>query len=134
MSVQTTRPSTAAAPPAARSSRRLGVNAIAGGAANFMKIGVQLIMLPLMAHLLGPSEFGLYALALPTISFFMILADGGLAASMAREPSDATTVWSTAFWLTLLVGVALAGVVVGWGFLLGALMHEPRVTKLMALL
>ena len=120
--------------PAPRGARRLGVNAIAGGAANFMKIGVQLIMLPLMAHLLGPSEFGLYALALPTISFFMILADGGLAASMAREPSDATIVWSTAFWLTLLVGVALSGVVVGWGFLLGALTHEPRVTKLMALL
>ena len=128
------RPTTAkaAAPPAVR--RRLGVNALAGGAANFLKIGVQIVMLPLMAHLLGPSEFGLYALALPTISFFMILADGGLAASLARESSDETIVWSTAFWLTLVVGVTLAGVVIAWGFILGALSHEPRVTKLMALL
>ena len=117
-----------------RGRRRLGVNAIAGGAANIVKIGVQLVMLPLMAHLLGPSEFGLYALALPTISFFMILADGGLAASLAREPGDATLVWSTAFWLTLLVGATLAGVVIGWGFILAALAHEPRVAELMALL
>jgi O-antigen/teichoic acid export membrane protein len=115
-------------------SRRLGVNVLAGGVANFLKIGVQLVMLPLMAHLLGPSEFGLYALALPTISFFMILADGGLAASLARERTDRPIVWSTAFWLMLMVGFALAAVVVGWGFILGALSNEPRVTSLMAIL
>ena len=136
MSVQSARsqPLSPTAIRAVGGGRRLGVNAIAGGAANFIKIGVQLVMLPLMAHLLGPSEFGLYALALPTISFFMILADGGLAASLAREPTDATLVWSTAFWLTLLVGITLAAVVSGWGLALGALSHEPRVAKLMALL
>jgi O-antigen/teichoic acid export membrane protein len=114
--------------------RRLAVNAVAGGASNLIKIGIQLVVLPLMAHLLGPSEFGLYALALPTISFFMILVDGGLAVSLARESRDATIVWSTAFWLVMLVGVVLAGVVTGWGFALAALAKQPRVTGLMATL
>jgi PST family polysaccharide transporter len=114
--------------------RRLAVNAAAGGIANFLKIGVQLVMLPLMARLLGPSEFGLYALALPTISFFMILADGGLAASLARESTDATLVWSTAFWLVMIIGVVLATIVTAWGFGLAALVHEPRVSGLMAML
>jgi O-antigen/teichoic acid export membrane protein len=116
------------------SHRRLAINAVAGGAANFLKIGVQLVMLPLMARLLGPSEFGLYALALPTISFFMILADGGLAVSLARESRNATLVWSTAFWFVLIVGVGLAAMVTGWGFALAALANEPRVSSLMALL
>ena len=73
----------------ARAQRRLALNAIAGGGANFIKIGIQLVMLPLMAHLLGPSEFGLYALALPTISFFMIFrprrARGLVGARIARR-------------------------------------------------
>jgi O-antigen/teichoic acid export membrane protein len=124
----------ASAPPSGQGHRRLAVNAVAGGVANLLKIGVQLVMLPLMAHLLGPLEFGLYALALPTISFFMILADGGLAASLARESRDATLVWSTAFWLLLLVGVTLAAIVIGLGFALAALAKEPRVSSLMALL
>lgn len=115
-------------------SRRLAVNAMAGGLANGLKICIQLIMLPLMARLLGPSEFGLYALALPTISFFMILADGGLAASLAREPTDSNLVWSTAFWLVMGVGAALAAIVIGWGFALAELTHEPRVTGLMSML
>ena len=107
------------------------MNAAAGSAANFLKIGVQLVMLPVMAHLLGPAEFGLYALALPTISFCMILADGGLAASLAREPLESTLVWSTGFWLILGVGAALSLFVIGWGYALAILAREPRVSGLM---
>ena len=114
--------------------RLLAVNVLAGGALNVLKIAVQLVTLPLMAHFLGPTEFGLYALAMPTVSFFIILADGGLAVSLARESRDATLVWSTAFWLVLLVGVVLAGIVTAWGFALAALTDEPRVRPLMALL
>ncbi len=44
--------------------RRLAVNILAGGGANLVKIVLQLVMLPLMARLLGPTEFAVYALAL----------------------------------------------------------------------
>ncbi|MDR3494226.1 MAG: oligosaccharide flippase family protein [Ancalomicrobiaceae bacterium] len=128
------RTANADARPSGHEHRRLAVNAVAGGLANVLKIGVQLIMLPLMAHLLGPAEFGLYALALPTVSFFMILADGGLTASLAREPRESTLVWSTAFWLVLPVGLALAAIVSTWGLALAQLAREPRVSGLMALL
>ncbi|HLJ70747.1 MAG TPA: oligosaccharide flippase family protein [Roseiarcus sp.] len=122
------------AAPAIGGGRRLAVNALAGGGANALKIGVQLVMLPLMAHLLGPGEFGLYALALPMVSFCMILADGGLAASLAREPLESVLVWSSAFWLVLAVGFALAVVAIGWGVALAALSREPRVSSLMCIL
>ena len=112
----------------------LAANVFAGGAANILKIGLQFVMLPLMAHLLGPSEFGIYALALPTISFVMILADGGLAASLARETRNATLVWSTAFWLVMMLGIVLAAFVVGSGFVLASVSNEPRVNGLMSLL
>lgn len=114
--------------------RRLALNAAAGGAANLVKIGVQLVMLPLMAHLLGPSEFGLYALALPTVAFCMILADGGLTASLAREPVESRLVWSTGFWVTLVVGAALALLIAGLGQALAMVTHQPRVSGLMNIL
>jgi O-antigen/teichoic acid export membrane protein len=116
------------------SERRVAVNALAGGAANLGKIGVQLVMLPVMARLLGPAEFGLYALALPAVSLFMVLADGGLAVSLAREPRDSTLVWSTAFWLIQPAGFVLAAIVTGLGYMLAAFAHEPRLPGLMALL
>lgn len=115
-------------------SRQFAINVLAGGGVNVVKIILQLFMLPLMAHLLGPAEFGVYALALPTVAFFMTLADGGLGASLAREPLESKDVWSTAFWLVLIVGISLSAVLSGWGIVLAQLSHEPRVASVMALL
>ena len=116
------------------SGKKFAVNAAAGGASNILKVGVQLVMLPLMAHLLGPSEFGLYALALPTVNLFMTLADAGLGLSLAREDEDASSVWSTAFWLLLLIGVTLSLLVGFSGVIISLLAHEARLTSLMAVL
>ena len=112
----------------------IAVNTLAGWIANVTKVGIQLVMLPVMARLLGPAEFGLYALALPTVSLFLVLADGGLGLSLAREDESATEVWSTAFWLLLAVGLAMAVVVTGWGYALAALTGQPRLAGLMAFL
>ncbi|WP_342167392.1 oligosaccharide flippase family protein [Methylobacterium sp. SD21] len=114
--------------------RRLAANILAGGGVNVIKIALQLVMLPLMANLLGPSEFGVYALALPTVVFFMTLADGGLGASLARESTDSEEVWSTAFWLVLAVGIGLGGILTVWGLVLAQLSHQPRVAGVMAVL
>ncbi len=119
---------------ARRPSRQLAFNAAAGGMANAVKIVIQLIMLPLMAHLLGPAEFGLYALALPTVSLFSSLADGGLGTSLAREGDDDPVVWSTAFWVVLGLGVVLTALVSSWGAILSVLSHEPRLAGLMGFL
>lgn len=121
-------------PPPAAEPRRLAVNVLAGGGVNLVKIVLQMVMLPLMAHLLGPAEFGIYAIALPTVAFFITLSDGGLGASLARETTQSRDVWSTAFWLVLLVGVALMIITAGWGLILAQLSHQPRVASVMALL
>lgn len=114
--------------------RRFAVNAVAGGVSNAVKIAIQLVLLPLMAHMLGPAEFGLYALALPTVSFFAVLADAGLGNSMAREDEAATAIWSTAFWILLATGIGLALIVSAWGVLLARFTHEPRLSGLMSFL
>ena len=109
-------------------------NLAAGGASSLLKAALQLAMLPLMGRLLGPKEFGLYAMALPVVTFFTVVADGGLGASLAKERSHDRTVWNTAFYVMLALGVFVAGLVNLCGFGLAALMHEPRLHALLALL
>ena len=121
-------------PPPVDERRRFAFNAAAGGAANLVKIGIQLLLLPVMARLLGPAEFGLYALALPTIFLFTTLAEGGLGASLAREKETETAIWSTAFW-ALLASCTLMGVLaIGGGFVLATISGQSRLVGLMALL
>ena len=107
---------------------------LAGGASSLVKALLQLAMLPLMGRLLGPKEFGLYAMALPIVTFFTVVADGGLGASLAKERSPDPTVWNTAFWVMLALGICLAGLVNVCGYGLAAFMHEPRLHALLALL
>lgn len=65
-------------PDASTGSWRLALGAMASGAVSFAKVALQLLLLPVMARLLGPNEFGLYALTLPTVSLVGLLADEGL--------------------------------------------------------
>ncbi len=116
------------------SDRRVALGAMASSIANVIKAVLQLLMLPLMARLLGPDEFGLYALALPTISLVALLADGGLGASLARENESASLVWSTAFWALLLLGFTLAVGTSMLGVLLGYLSQQPRLPGMIAVL
>ena len=116
-----------------RNKRKVALGASASAAVNVIKAVIQILMVPLMGRLLGPAEFGLYALALPAVGLLSTIVDGGFGVSLAREP-ESGPVWSTAFWVTLASGVAMAIVMTGWGFVLGQLIHEPRVVELMALL
>jgi O-antigen/teichoic acid export membrane protein len=107
---------------------------MAGGMVNIVKIALQLLLLPVMARLLGPNEFGLYALALPTVSLVTLLADGGLGATLAREQESNSLIWSSAFWALLLIGTALALGSATIGILIGYLADQPRLPGIIALL
>src|SRR5882757_752409 len=114
--------------------RRMAFGAIAGGVVNILKAVLQLLLLPVMARLLGPNEFGLYALALPTISLVTLLADGGLGATLAREQESSSLIWSSAFWALLVMGTTLAIGSTLFGSLLGYLAQQPRLPAMIALL
>jgi O-antigen/teichoic acid export membrane protein len=114
--------------------RQIALGAIAFGAVNLIKVCLQLLLLPLMARLLGPEEFGLYALVLPTIAFVTTLADGGLGTTLVRESESSELVWSSAFWLLLLTGFGLAVCASIFGVLFGSLIAVPRISPMIAVL
>lgn len=116
------------------SGRRLAFGAMASAVVNAIKLILQLLLFPVMARLLGPDEFGLYALALPTVALVALLADGGLGATLAREDESSELIWSSAFWALLLMGVTLAICSTLFGLVLGHLAMQPRLPGMICLL
>jgi PST family polysaccharide transporter len=114
--------------------RRLALGAAVMAVANIAKIGIQFATLPIMARLLGPHSYGLYALALPTITFMLMLADGGLGNSLARENLESHAVWASAFWAVHGFALLLAVGAIGWSFLLAYVTNQPQLPALMATL
>lgn len=107
---------------------------MASGAVNATKLTLQLLLFPVMARLLGPDEFGLYALALPTVALIGLLADGGLGATLAREDESSELVWSSAFWALAFLGITLGLCSATFGLLLGYLSKQPRLPGIIGLL
>lgn len=116
------------------SDRRLALGAAVMGGANIAKIGIQFATLPIMARLLGPHSYGLYTLALPTITFMLMVADGGLGNSLARENLETHAVWASAFWAVHGLALLLVVGVIGWSFLLAYITNQPQLPALMATL
>lgn len=106
--------------------RGLAANLVSGMTSNFVRVALQLVLLPLMARLLGPAELGLYALALPMVNFVLLLADAGLGDSLAKEQTDDHLVWSSAFWGLLMTGSIAAIGVFGASFVMAGIAHQPR--------
>lgn len=109
-------------------------NTFLSATVNILKTLIQIVMIPVLARLLGPSAYGVYSLALPTVIFFLLLADGGLGASMAREDEQNTVFWSTAFWLLLIVCIVMAVFVAGSGFVLAWISGQRSLIGIMMLL
>lgn len=105
---------------------QLAINIFSSWAANLIKMVIQVAMLPLLARLCGPSEIGLYSLALPIVVFVSMVADGGIGESLAREDGVDADAWSTAFWTLLVLGLVLAGAAYGASFIVAAVAGQPR--------
>ncbi len=118
--------------PARRPSPTLG--ALTLSAANVLRLGVQLAMLPILARLVGPAEYGLVALAVPFVLFCNMLADAGLSQALARRQDASPRLESTVFWLAGGLGLALGLLASLAAWPLGALLGQPRLPLLIVAL
>lgn len=102
------------------------IGAVALSLSNMLRMGVQLAMLPILARLVGPAEYGLVALAVPFVLFCNMLADAGLSQALARRADATPEIESTVFWMAGGLGFALSvfAAIAAWP--LGLLMHQPR--------
>lgn len=120
--------------PLAAPSDSLGARAKSGaaatGAAQLVKVATQFISVVVLARLLPPSEFGLFAMVMPITAFIMLFQDLGLAQAVVTSTTITRRQASTLFWVNVGLSTALAVVLALTAPLIAAFYGEPRLTAL----
>ena len=93
-------------------------------------IGQFLIVFPILARILTPEEFGLIAMAMTLVAFLTMFNDLGISAALVRAETASSAFWSSAFWLNLGFGAAMAITSYLSAPLVAALFGEPQVIVL----
>lgn len=108
--------------------RRVVLGTLALTVVNALKLCMQAAVLPILARLLGPSAFGLVALAMPLIMLATMISDAGLGNALVRKRDSSRELESTIFWFSLGMSLGLALIVslLAWPF--ATLFSEPRLT------
>lgn len=83
-----------------------------------------------LARLLGPEAFGLMALVLVVTRLFQPLADAGLHQAVIFHPDLPKPILSTLFWINMLLGILLFGLVMSGAPWLAKLLGDDRLIPL----
>ncbi|HVI33298.1 oligosaccharide flippase family protein [Phenylobacterium sp.] len=113
---------------------RTSFGALALTGASALRLGLQFAMLPILARLIGPAEYGLVALAMPFILLANVLSDGGMGYALGRQREVSRDQESTVFWLSAAIGLTLALACAAAAWPMGALMDQPRLPLLIVAL
>jgi O-antigen/teichoic acid export membrane protein len=87
--------------------------------------------LAILAHLLSPKDFGLMGMVMVIIGLGMAFADMGISSAIIWKQDVTSEQLSTLYWLNIMAGVAVFGVVLAISPLVSAFFREPRLTNLM---
>lgn len=109
---------------------RISLGALALTGSSALRLGLQFLMMPVLARLVGPSEYGLVALAMPFILLANVLSDGGLGVALGRQPVVTRELESTVFWIAAAIGATLTALCAGAALPIGWIMHQPRLPPL----
>ncbi len=106
--------------------RGFAINITAMSSVGVVRLLAQFFAIPILSRLLSPADYGVLGLAMPFIIFALTLADPGVSMSLVRTPATDRKAWSTCFWLSLLLGLALGGLMAGFAPVAAMILGEPR--------
>ena len=102
--------------------------------AQAVRFGLQFVVSIVMARLLGPTEFGILAMAAPLLAFVALFADLGLSQATVQRPQITQAQLSLIFWTSALVSVT-SGIIVMLGAPLASIFyHDARVAPVLVAL
>jgi PST family polysaccharide transporter len=113
------------------SERRAFFGALALSGAQAVKLGLQFAVLPVFARILGPSAYGLVALAMPFVLLANMVSDAGLGNALVRTPNPSRELESTVFWLSVGVCAVLTLVIWALAWPAGRMLGEPRLPPIL---
>ena len=116
---------------AGETQRNLGAAAVRGGSwvlfAQGTSTGVRMVSSMILARLLMPADFGLYAMVAAVTGGLLIFKDLGLCDAVIQWPGLTDKQISSIFWVNLGISVAVAGCLAAVSPLISRFYGEPRV-------
>jgi O-antigen/teichoic acid export membrane protein len=101
-----------------------------GGGGAFLRLFLQMATQVVLARVLGPEQYGLFAMGVIVMSFSAFFSDIGLAYGLIqRQQLDSTHIRFVFTW-QLLLGLAVAGALASLSGVLAEFFREPRVAPL----
>src|SRR5205814_232815 len=120
------------------SSRGLKLKAQRASVLNLSGRGIDLFfqfaVLTVLARLLAPADFGVFAMATAFLWLIMNFSDLGLAMALLQQRDLNERQASAVFRVNLLAGLAFAGLFLASSPLIGSFYQDPRVTQVAAVL
>jgi O-antigen/teichoic acid export membrane protein len=101
---------------------------------NVLKLGMQIAVLPILARLLGPSAFGIVALAMPIILLANMVSDAGLGNALVRVRHSSKELESTVFWFSLATSLGLAVIVSLLAWPISIFLSAPKLVPIVVAL
>jgi O-antigen/teichoic acid export membrane protein len=77
-------------------------------AGNIVRFGLQLVMLPILARILGPHVYGLASFAVPLILLASLVGDTGMSGAVAGGAEMSVMIQSSIFWVSVASGAVFA--------------------------
>jgi len=114
--------------------KRIAFGVATLSAARIFQLASSFVAIPFLARMLTPVDFGLAALALSMVMFFTMIGDAGLGRSLVRVDAQDTEAWSSAFWASVLLMLALSGIFFLLSWPAAAFFNEPRLVPIMMVL
>lgn len=92
------------------------------------------IVLPILARIIPPEQFGLVGMAMAFVAFFTMLNDMGISAALVRAEKPSAAFWSSAFWTNAMIGALLTALTFLAAPVIAGFFQEPLVEPLVQLL
>ncbi|NQY97370.1 MAG: lipopolysaccharide biosynthesis protein [Henriciella sp.] len=100
----------------------------------FKNLAQFLIIIPILARILTPEQFGLIAMAMTLVGFLTTFHDLGISAALVRAEKPTAAFWSSGFWLNFGFGTLMTVLAYFSAPWVAAFFGEPLVEELVRLM
>lgn len=110
--------------------RKTAQGGLFGIISNLTSVLIQIILTAILSRILDVSDYGLMAISMSIISFFIIFSDMGFGAATIQQKNVTQQYVSSLFWLSILSSIIVAIICIALSGLIAGIFNEPQLTYL----